>query len=404
MKIVWLCHFANSEIKSYFKTPKIKEKAPWINNLIELFRERTDIELHIVAPNIFNNRNQEIVLKGIHYHFYVYRPCLITEKLYPVFRILTQTNFFLVKKKIGRIINGIQPDLIHLHGAENAYYSSGILNLFDKYPVLVTIQGFIRNSTAPKILIGKSINIEEAILKKSSHIGVRTKEMSEIVLRLNPKATLHFHNYPVTIPSSMKDIAKPSAYDIVFFARINKDKGIEDLIEAVAIVKKQLPGIKLHVIGRVRKRYLFLLEKKIERLHLKENIDFLGFMDTQQDIYRHAINARICVLPTHHDIIPGTVIESMFMKVPVVAYAVGGIPDLNDKGETVVLVEKNNISALSAAIVDLLKNKDKRDVLSERAYTYAKMRFNNSDVPIDIMKAYDKIIHENLKQNHLNHG
>jgi hypothetical protein len=47
MKVVWLCNFANQEIKEHFKTPQLNEFAPWINILIELFQSRKDFDLHI---------------------------------------------------------------------------------------------------------------------------------------------------------------------------------------------------------------------------------------------------------------------------------------------------------------------------------------------------------------------
>jgi hypothetical protein len=34
IRVVWLCHFANQEMKDFFHTPHLKEMAPWINNLI----------------------------------------------------------------------------------------------------------------------------------------------------------------------------------------------------------------------------------------------------------------------------------------------------------------------------------------------------------------------------------
>ena len=33
LKVVWLCHFANQEMQDYFRTPHVKEMAPWINVL-----------------------------------------------------------------------------------------------------------------------------------------------------------------------------------------------------------------------------------------------------------------------------------------------------------------------------------------------------------------------------------
>jgi glycosyltransferase involved in cell wall biosynthesis len=393
IKIVWLCHFANEEMKAFFNTPHIKEFAPWIDGLIKLFRERTDVEIHIVAPNVFTNKHTEMLLNNIHYHFYKHRPNFILNKIvYRMLKLELRTNYFLVKQNIFKIIERINPDIIHLHGAENPYYSAGILPLIKHYPHLVTIQGFIRNSTERNSLINKKIQIEEKILKTVVNIGVRTKEMSEIVLNLNPRAKLHYHNYTWTTSEHIKDSSRASTFDIIFFARVTKDKGIEDLLEAISIVKKEKPDVSLHVIGRAEESYLQKLKNLTNQLNIRDNVKFLGFMETQQDIYKYAINAKICVLPTYHDVIPGTIVESMLIKLPCISYNVGGLPELNEKIQTVILVERCNINQLANEITSLLNDKNKRELLAEHAFTYIHKKFNNSDAVSDILRAYSEIL------------
>ena len=80
------------------------------------------------------------------------------------------------------------------------------------------------------------------------------------------------------------------------------------------------------------------------------------------------------------------------MKLPVIAYNVGGIPELNDKGQAIVLVEKNNIQQLSNEIAALLENESKRNSLAEFAYTYAQERFKNNYLVNDIIKAYNETL------------
>jgi glycosyltransferase involved in cell wall biosynthesis len=366
--------------------------APWINNLIELFQVRTDIELHIVAPNIFTNKRQYVKIKNVQYHFYQHTPNFIPGKVYNRLRIESRTNYCYTKQRIKKIIKNINPNIIHLHGAENPYYSAGILPLIDQFPTFVTIQGFIRNASARDFISNKRIKIEEEILKRTKHIGVRTKEMAQISLSLNPHAQLHFHQYSWTIPTYTKDSNIESTFDIIFFAKVCKDKGIEDLLEALANVKKIKPDVSLQVMGDSNKSYLKFLKNKLKQLDIESNVKFVGFIETQHELYKQVSHAKICVLPTYHDIIPGTIVESMFMKLPVIAYAVGGIPELNDKGQAIVLVEKNNIQQLSNEIAALLKNESKRNSLAEFAYTYALERFNDSNVVNDIMKAYNEIL------------
>jgi len=392
VKIVWLCNFANAEMKTFFHTPHVRELAPWINNLIELFREKTDIELHIVAPNIFTNKRHVVKIKNVQYHFYQHRESFIPRQVYNLLRIESRTNYYYAKQKIVKIIKNINPDIIHLHGTECPYYTAGILPLIELYPVLVTIQGFLRNASERNFRINKRIKIEEKILKRTMHIGVRTKDMSKTVLELNPKAQLHFHNYPITKPVYIKDSNVESTFDIIFFARVCKDKGIEDLLEAVALIKKIKPDVSLQVIGGSDKSYLKFLKSKLKQFDIESNVKFLGFIEPQCELHKQVSHAKICVLPTYHDILPGTILESMFMKLPVIAYAAAGISELNDKGQAIVLVEKNNVQQLANEIAAFLNDKNKRNSMAEFAYNYARERFKNIYVVNDIMKAYNEIL------------
>lgn len=404
MKVVWLCHFVNQDMKECFNTLNLKEFAPWIDNLIKLFNN-TDIELHIVAPNIFHNNKDTLLKKeGITYHFYKYSIINLNKRLNRIiYSILCYiTNYFWIKHKIINCINKINPDIIHLHGAENPYYSAGILPLIDKYPVLTTIQGFISHTSVKNRLIKQRIKIEEEIINKCKYFGTRTENMNREILKINPKATLFFHNYPVTIPLFIKKKEEYHEFDIVFFARVCKDKGIEDLLKAVYLVKKYKHDVSLHIIGATGNSYKQVLFDLINELNIKDNVIFLGFMTTQQDIYKHCIKARMCVLPTYHDIIPGTVIESMLMKLPVIAYAVGGIPYINSKKENIVLVEKQNISQLADKILLLLNDSQKCNQLAESAYSFAIRNFNNDYVKKDILKAYSQIFKKEKSKRKIN--
>ena len=400
LKIVWLCHFSNQEMKEYFNVTTEPEFAPWINLLIQLFKERKDIEIHIIAPNVFNNKDCNFEKNGIHYYFYKINPLPINNRylnrIYTILKIDINTNYIWIKNKIGKNIHKINPDLIHLNGAENPYYSAGILPLIDKYPTLVTIQGFIRNEeTNINSNIKNRVKIEETIIKKASHFGVRTDEMNKIILQINPEATLHFHSYPYQIPKIIKsNIGDNEPIDCLFFGRVCRDKGIEDLLLAISIAKKENPSISLVVIGGISTKYVSFLKKICSELGIEKNVQFLGFLPTQEDIYKYAVQAKMCVLPTFHDTIPGTIIESMFMKLPVVAYAVGGIPEINRTEENIVLVEKRNVKQLSEKIIQLLNNVELRKTLAEKSFVDAYQRFDK-DVCNDIMSAYNKIL--NLK-------
>ncbi len=179
-----------------------------------------------------------------------------------------------------------------------------------------------------------------------------------------------------------------------FFARVTKEKGIEDLLEAISIVRNKIPNIQLTVIGGCNLNYLTFLNSKCLQLRIEQNVKFLGFLATQEDIYRYLIQAKMCVLPTYHDIIPGTIIESMLIKLPVVAYAVGGIPELNSKVETIGLVKKGDIFELANKILHFYLNDKLRLTLANSAYLLALDKFSNKNITQDIYKAYYSILNK----------
>lgn len=394
IKVVWLCHFTNQEMKSYFNAPHVNEFAPWISYLIELFNKIPSVDLHIVAPNYFNNKNVTFVKDDVTYHFFQYLPIPLYNKylkiIYSVLQIDLITNYNWLNYKIPQLIKKINPDIIHLHGAENSQsYSSGILSLINKYPVITTIQGFIGLSRSVNNLTNKRKKIENEIISNCVHFGVRTEDMKNVIFNINPKAVFHYHNYPISVPKIVKsNIGYTEPIDCVFFARISKDKGIEDLLKAVSIISKNIPSISLSVIGGANSLYMNYLKKMCLDLAITRNVKFLGFVQTQRELHEYVLNAKICVLPTYYDIIPGTIIESMFVKLPVVAYAVGGIPELNQELETVAIVEKGNIKELVQKITLLLTDVGLRKELAENAFAYSHKRFDNNKVAFDIIDAY----------------
>lgn len=393
MKIVWICHFSNAEIQAILH-PGIStnEFAPWITQLAQLFENDNRIELHIIAPHEHILRNKQFILRNINYHFFNPYIFLFGGKITRIFQFDYRTNFLYIKMIVRKIVNKIKPDLIHLHGAENAFYSSSIFQFRKKYPVLITVQGFISHcSEELDYLTNKRVKIEKKILKDFKHFGYRTQTMGKDIKKYNPEAKLHWHLYPIA-EIKMYDVKKK--YDLIFFARITKEKGIDDLLKALAFVKKQKPDVKLCVIGGSSKRYICFLKRLAEQLDISKNVCWPGYLLTHADVHELAASARISVLPTYHDIIPGTIIESMFLKLPVVAYDVGSIHEVNEMEDCIALVPKGDINGLSAKIISLLQDPEGMKLRSERAYKRALKMFDNRSICSDLIKAYNLVMND----------
>ncbi|MCB2219433.1 MAG: glycosyltransferase family 4 protein [Bacteroidetes bacterium] len=304
------------------------------------------------------------------------------------------TNHYFVKKHVSEIIYEINPDIIHLHGAENTFHSNAILQFKNKYPVFITVQGILSNtiyaSKSKHLRTVRRIKNEKMIYKTFKHFGYRTETMGKDITNLNPYAKLHWHNYPM---KKIELIKSEKQFDLVYFARITKEKGIEDLLKAVAIIKKTKKNISLCVIGAGKTDELKVLANK---LNIGQNVYWAGFLPTQKDVHKMASTARITVLPVYSEIISGTIVESLFLKLPVIAYDVGSIHEVNKEDEIITLVPRGDVQRLSHAIIGLLNDENQREKKADMGYKRAKEMFgaSNDEIRNQLLKAYELVIHD----------
>jgi glycosyltransferase involved in cell wall biosynthesis len=413
LKVLWYCTVNNSIIQDYLK-PKIRtnEKAPWILNAISIFENDDSIELHVVFPHQWTTGYREFDINGVHYHCFNPFYGMQWPKYFNRFDVLT--DFYFLKKRFSKIVKKIAPDIIHMHGAENLI-STGITQFYNKYSVLITIQGFINKSEKYKkivdhqkvkntqnsiftrflrvlnnqsdVIFEKTVQKEFEIMKMFNHFGYRTETMGHDIKEINPKAILHWHRYPFKV---IEPYQVDKEYDIVYFARMEKDKGIEDLLYAIALIKNDKPDISLCAIGGGGEQF----ENLTSELGIKENVFWAGFLPTQEEVHRLASTAQISVLPTYHDIIPGTIIESLFLKIPVISYNVGSIHELNENIEVVKLSHKGDIEGLAKNILLLLIDEKLRNILADNGLKIAKEKYDldNEIIRKQFIDAYYEVL------------
>jgi len=129
------------------------------------------------------------------------------------------------------------------------------------------------------------------------------------------------------------------------------------------------------------------LESIRETLRSKDDIIFTGY---RSDVLTLLLGAQICIVPSvWHEAFGLGVLEPMSLGRPVVASAVGAIPELIDDGITGRLVPPADPSALADAIHDLMKNKEE----CERLGLAARLRVERDfDIERQVSKLAEIII------------
>jgi glycosyltransferase involved in cell wall biosynthesis len=395
LRIIWICSFMNRTIHEKLGLyGNVYERAPWISLGIEEIKKREDIELYVIAP--FNQILKNCRFSDRNIHYYCIKAGVpFTRRNWPVmFSFNVWSNFYFFNLQVRKIVKKINPDLINLHGAENAFYSSSVLHLHN-YPILITIQGFISldNELENKHPMDKKrLEVEKKILVNFKYFGIEATSVEKYIRTFNPDAKMFWFHYPVAKSNVKNDVTKE--YDLVFFARITKDKGVEDLIKAVSIVKNQIHEISLCIIGTGNGTYIKYIKNQAKELKVADNIIFKGFIPSQKEMHLEVRKARISILPTYNDSIPGTIVESMLLGVPVICYNTGGIPDLNKEEEHVILVEQGNTKKLADEIEHLLSNIDKQKELGDKAQKFASFEFDNANSVNLMIQAYKDVIKE----------
>ncbi len=146
---------------------------------------------------------------------------------------------------------------------------------------------------------------------------------------------------------------------VTVVARLDPLKGIEDFLEAAALVAARVPAARFLVVGDTCVKpndpgsgYRTALERKAQRLGLGRRIVFAGF---RKDVARILSRAWVSVLPSHSEALSNTLIESMAAGAPVVATSVGGTPEVVEDGITGLLVPPRNPTRLAEAICQMLQ-------------------------------------------------
>lgn len=163
---------------------------------------------------------------------------------------------------------------------------------------------------------------------------------------------------------------------IVFSGRINKDKGVSELIDAL-LTLKNLPRIKLMILGSTffgdaNKDDSFVSALKGKAQKIQNQIVFTGFIPYEEmPDYLHL--ADIAVLPSMWEEPFGlTIAEALAAGLPLITTRSGGIPEICE-GVATIVDRENIVSNLSAAILDLYQHPDKREKMAIAAFERAKL-------------------------------
>lgn len=239
----------------------------------------------------------------------------------------------------GREIHGWAPHVVHAHW----WFPGGLTGLLPArwygVPMVTTMHGsdvrLAVGARAAHPLLRQVLRRSAAVTTVSTWLASQVRQMAPTV---DPLVE------PMPVATELFAPAAVTRERLLFVGRLNRQKGIADLIEAMAQTQS---AVGLDVIGDGPDR--LTLEARAQALGVASRIRWHGALP-QPQVVPHYQRAIATVMPGLDEGLGLVAVESLLCETPVIAYASGGIVDIVEPDTTGLLVSPGSVEGLAAAI------------------------------------------------------
>lgn len=291
-------------------------------------------------------------------------------------------------RSIKKIIKEEKPDVINAHTPVPFMADLAIRAAYSiRTPSALTYH----NDLAKSSLIGnllaklfyllfsrKTLRIADTIIATSQYYVDNSPYLKKYIdkIQIIPPG-VDLNRFNSTVDKNWLKKQFPKKKIVLFVGNLDKThahKGMSVLIEAVSIIKKQVPNI--HIVAAGKGDAIPSYTSQAKAKGMGENITFSGFVD-DDDLPKYYAGADVFVLPSTNESEGfGMVLaEAQACGTPVIGTNVGGIPFALNYGKSGKLVAPNNANELAEAILELLTNKAVSRKLSLTGEAYINDKF-----------------------------
>jgi glycosyltransferase involved in cell wall biosynthesis len=179
---------------------------------------------------------------------------------------------------------------------------------------------------------------------------------------------------------------------VAFVGKIAPNKGVDVLLEACLLVRREWPTLKLHVIGRGEAGTMRGLVARAESAGAADMLDFAGFVE-HADLPALLSRAHVFAAPSRYEGGPGLVyLEAMACGLPVVACDGSGASDVVTHGRTGILVPPNRVPPLAEALATLLRDATLRERLGQQARAFVEAKADSEKCVTELEQVYRSVV------------
>jgi glycosyltransferase involved in cell wall biosynthesis len=299
---------------------------------------------------------------------------------------------------VGRLANLFrqhQIELVHSHSSKAGIIGRLAARLAGVRAVVHTVHGWSFNPTQSPLLrwfyimleriaakrTDRLITVSRADLDRGLSLGIGRRDKYCVI-----RSGIDVGEYATRPPQPLLQL-RPGEVAIGTISCLKPQKDPLTLVRAAALVLDQIPQARFYIAGDGALRPQ--VETLAGELGISERLVMLGWID-QVPAFLHDLD--IFVLTSRFEGLPRAVLQAAAARVPIVATAVDGTPEVVSDGDTGLLVAPGDSEQVATAIVQLAESAELRQRLSEAAYS----RVTTGSFAIDQMLAELEEVYDQL--------
>lgn len=330
--------------------------------------------------------------------------------------IKLESHSYLLKCK--EIIEEVNPDIIHIHGTENAF---GLIQSLSTIPTVISLQGILsviehkffsgfsyldvlKYSRIKDLILYKSLfqnykelkkksEREKVIFKLSKNLIGRTTWDKRVSKALAPDAT-YFHNNEVLKEDFYQDVWNNQLKDrLNLFTTTGTDiyKGIETIINCSNLLDLNTIKYTWKIAGIDKNDEIIRITEKKLQTKISPNVLLLGKIKDKR-LKECILSCNIYICVSHIENSPNSLCEALLLGTPAIATDVGGISSLIENGKSGILIPEGDAYSLCGAIIEIKENYKLGMNYGNEARKESLVRHNKKIIASDLLNIYQSIV------------
>lgn len=275
--------------------------------------------------------------------------------------LLESPSQVIVVRRLARVVGEMQIDILHSHLFQSSRVASPI-GWVCRVPVIVETphvrelwrRGWLKGNFAIDRLVGRCVDYYVAVSEANARYLAGEKGLpSRKIVTIHNGVDLTRFDPARVPPAGMRHSLGFGDADpvVVVLARLEPQKGHQVLLEALPLVRREFPRVRLVCVGDGSLRND--LEALSRSSGFGEAVRFVGYQANPVD---WLALADFTVLPSHFEGLPIAAIESLAMGKPVVASDVDGTGEVVVHEKTGLMVPAGQPDRLAEGICRLLRD------------------------------------------------